>query len=81
MFSTYKEVVGGHLYMRNSSTFKVLGVVKVILKMTLKKFQTLNNMLCVIDIKINLMYGSLLRKNGFKLSLRVTNLYSLKIKC
>jgi hypothetical protein len=59
-------VVGEHLYIRNLSIFKVLGVEKAILKMTLKKFQTLNNMLHVVDIKIDLIFGSLLRKNSFK---------------
>jgi hypothetical protein len=59
-------VVGEHLYIRNLSIFKVLGVEKAILKMTLKKLLTLNNMLHVVDIKIDLIFGSLWRKNSFK---------------
>jgi hypothetical protein len=34
MFFIYKEVDEGNLYMKNSSTYEVLGVEKVILKMT-----------------------------------------------
>jgi hypothetical protein len=67
MFSTYKEVDGEHLYIRNSSISKVLGVGKFILKMTSEKLMTFNNVLYVDDIKINLMSSSLLSKNSFKL--------------
>jgi len=67
MFSTYKEVDGEHLYIRNSSTSKVLGVGKFILKMTSEKLMTFNNVLYVDDIKMNLMSTSLLSKNSFKL--------------
>jgi hypothetical protein len=38
MLSTYKEMDDQHLYIENSSTFKVLSVGKVILKMTFKKY-------------------------------------------
>jgi hypothetical protein len=48
--------------MRNLSIFKVLGVGKAILKMTLKKPLTLNSMLHVVNIKMDLIFGSLLRK-------------------
>jgi hypothetical protein len=41
MFSIYKEVDGEHLYIRNSSASKILGVGKVILKMTFTKLLTL----------------------------------------
>jgi hypothetical protein len=67
MFSTYKEVDGENLYMKNSSTSKVLGVGKVILKITFEKLFTLNNVLHVNDIRKNLVCGSLLSKNGFKM--------------
>jgi len=56
-----------HLYMKNSSLSKVLGVRKVILKMTFEKLLTLNNKLHVTDIRMNLIFGSLLTKNRFKL--------------
>jgi hypothetical protein len=67
MFSNYKEVDGEHLYIRNSSTSKVLGVGKFILKITSEKLMTFNNVLYVDDIKMNLMSSSLLSKNSFKL--------------
>jgi len=67
MFSNYKEVDGEHLYIRNSSTSKVLGVGKFILKMTFEKLMTFNNVFYVDDIKMNLMSSSLLSKNSFKL--------------
>jgi hypothetical protein len=53
--------------MENSSTSKVLGVGKVILKMISGKVFTLNNVLHVIDIRKILMSSSLLRKNGCKM--------------
>jgi len=67
MFFTYKEVDRENLYMVNSSTFKVLDVGKVTLKMTFEKLLTLNNVLHVADIRKNLVFGSLLGKNSFKM--------------
>lgn len=66
MFFTYKKKDDKHLYMGNSLTFKILGS-KVIPKMTFKKFFTLNNMHHIADIKQNLVFYSLLSKNGFKM--------------
>jgi hypothetical protein len=60
-------VDGENLYMKNSSTSKVLDVGNVILKITFEKLFTLNNVLHVNDIRKNLVYGSLLSKNGFKM--------------
>jgi hypothetical protein len=54
-FSTYKKMNGEYLYMENSSIFKVLGVGKVIIKMTFKKLITLNNVLHMANIRINLI--------------------------
>jgi hypothetical protein len=42
-------------YMENSSISKVLGIVKVILKMTCGKFLNLNNMLQVANIRKKLV--------------------------
>jgi len=56
-----------NLYMRNSSTSNVLVVGKVILKMTFEKLFTLNNVHYIADIKKNLVFGSLLRKNNIKM--------------
>jgi hypothetical protein len=69
MFSTHKEMDIEHLEMRNSSTSKVLDV-GTFIKVTFEKLLTLKNMLHVVDIRMNLIFGSLLRKNGFKLVLK-----------
>ena len=53
--------------MDNSSTSKVEGQRKIILKMISVKELTLNNVLHVPDICKNLVSGSLLSKNGFRL--------------
>ena len=53
--------------MGNSSTARVEGKGKVILKMTSGKELTLNDVLHVPDIRKNYVSGSLLSKNGFKL--------------
>ena len=68
MFTSYVPVSSGEqLFMGNSSTSKVEGQGKVILKMTSGKELTLNNVLHVPHIRKNLVSGSLLSKNGFKL--------------
>ena len=66
MFSTYKEC-GEQLFMGNSSIARVAGNGKIILKMTSGKELTLNNVLHVPEIQKNLIAGSLMRKNRFKL--------------
>jgi hypothetical protein len=66
-FSTYKEVNRENLYVENSSSSKILGFRKVILKITFGKLLILNNILHVIDIRKNLVSGSLLSKNYFKM--------------
>ena len=68
MFSTYKPVEQNEeLFMGNSSSSKVEGRGKVILKMTSGKELTLNDVLHMPDIRKNLVSGSLLSKNSFKL--------------
>jgi len=68
MFSNYKPVTQEEkLIMGNSSTSKVEGKGKITLKMTSGKELTLNDILHVPDIRKNLVSGSLLSKNGFKL--------------
>ena len=52
-----KKMDGENLYMKNLSTFKVLNVRKVILKMISGKLVTLNNVLHAADIRKNLLYG------------------------
>jgi hypothetical protein len=70
MFSSYKEMDEENLYMRNSSTSKVLVVGKVILKMTFEKLFTLSNANYIVDIRKNLVFGSLLSKNSIKMVLK-----------
>ncbi|KAA0036703.1 pol polyprotein [Cucumis melo var. makuwa] len=68
MFTSYVSVSNGEqLFMGNFSMSKVEGQGKVILKMTSEKELTLNNVFHVPDIRKNLVSGSLLSKNGFKL--------------
>ena len=73
-------MVSEHLYIRNLSISKALGVEKVTMKMTFKKLITLNNMLHVVDIKMDLIFGSLLRKNNFKLIFESDKFILSKIK-
>ncbi|KAA0060553.1 pol polyprotein [Cucumis melo var. makuwa] len=69
LFTSYVPVSSGEqLFMGNSSTSKVEGQGKVILKMTSGKELTLNNVLHVPDICKNLVSSSLLSKNNFKLT-------------
>jgi hypothetical protein len=68
MFTTCKKVDGENLYMENSSTSKVLGVWKVILKITSKTLLNSNNVLHVVDIRKHLVSNLLLSKNGFKIT-------------
>ena len=68
MFSSYEAINDGEqLFMGNSSTSKIEGKGKVILKMTSGKELTLNDVLHVPEIQNNLVSGSLLSKKGFRL--------------
>ncbi|XP_075473366.1 uncharacterized protein LOC142504375 [Primulina tabacum] len=67
MFSSYTTVSDRKLFMGNSTTSEVVGIGKVVLKMTSGKEITLLNVLHVPDIRKNLFSGSLLSKAGFKL--------------
>ena len=68
MFSSYQSIDNGEqLFMGNSSSSKVEGQGKVVLKMTSGKELTLNDVLHVPEIRKNLVSGSLLSKKGFKL--------------
>ena len=68
MFSSYQTIDNGEqLFMGNSSSSKVEGQGKVVLKMTSGKELTLNDVLHVPKIRKNLVSGSLLSKKGFKL--------------
>ena len=68
MLSSYQTIDNGEqLFMGNSSSSKVKGQGKVVLKMTSSKELTLNDVLHVPKIRKNLVSGSLLSKKGFKL--------------
>ena len=68
MFSSYEAINDGEqLFMGNSSTSKVEGKGKVILKMTSGKELALNDVLHVPEIRKNLVSGLLLSKKGFRL--------------
>ena len=68
IFSSYQTIDNGEqLFMGNSSSSKVEGQGKVVLKMTSGKKLTLNDVLHVPEIRKNLVSGSLLSKKGFKL--------------
>ena len=58
---------GEEIFMGNSSTSKVVGKGKIILKMTSGRELILNDLLYVPDIRKNLVSCSLLSKNGYKL--------------
>ena len=68
MFSSYQTIDNGEqLFMGNSSSSKVEGQGKVVLKMTSGKELTLNDVLHVPEIRKNPVSRSLLSKKGFKL--------------
>ena len=58
---------GEKIFLGNSSTSKIEGNGKVVLKMTMGKYLTLKDVLHVQDIQKNLISSSLLSKNDFKL--------------
>ena len=67
-FKAYEPVNDGKvLYMGNSSTAQVKGIGTVQLEFTSGKTLTLNDVYHVPEIRKNLVSGSLLNKNGFKL--------------
>lgn len=66
MFPSYTPT-NGELFMRNSSSSKIEGQHKIVLKMTSRNELTLNNVRHVPKIRKNLVSDSLLSKNSFKL--------------
>ena len=68
IFTSYNKVTNGEkLYIGNSTISILEGKGIVVLKLTSGKQLTLNNVLYVLDIRKNLVFGSLLSKNGFRL--------------
>ena len=64
--------------MGNSTTFEIEGQDKVILKMTFGRKLTLNNVLYVLDIRKNLVSGSLLSKHRFQMDFESDNFVLIK---
>ena len=67
MFSTYVPINGRNFIMGNSITSRVVGIGKVVLKITSRKELVLIYVLHVPDICKNLISSSMLSENGFKL--------------
>ena len=79
LFSSFKKISNGEqLYMKNSSSSKIVDQRMVILNMTFEKQLTLNNVLYVPNIRKNLVLGSLLVKHKFKLVFKLDKLVILK---
>lgn len=68
-------------YMENSTTPKVEGAYKVLLKMTSDKVVTLKNILHVPELRKNLISTPLLTKTGFKCVFVFEKVIISKIKC
>ncbi|KAI3471414.1 hypothetical protein Pfo_030778, partial [Paulownia fortunei] len=67
IFSSYIPINRRKMYMENSATSNIVGLGKLVLKMTSGKKLTLIDVLHVPDIRKNLVSGSLLIKAGFRL--------------
>ncbi|KAL0301539.1 UNVERIFIED_CONTAM: hypothetical protein Sradi_6430700 [Sesamum radiatum] len=67
MLSIYTPINGRKLFMGNSATSNIVGIINVVLKMTSGKELTLIDVLYVPDIRKNLVSGLLLVKSGFRL--------------
>jgi hypothetical protein len=69
LFSSYQVARDSFVLMRNGSHASVRGVVMVDLKLTLEKIVQLKNMQHVPSINKNLVSGSLLCRDDFKVVL------------
>ena len=68
MLSTFEPTeTGENAYMRNSATFEIKGQGNVVLKMIYGNEMTITNVLYVLEIRKNLLSGSLLNNHGFRL--------------
>ncbi|RVW73978.1 Retrovirus-related Pol polyprotein from transposon TNT 1-94 [Vitis vinifera] len=70
---------GRNLIMGNSATSRVVGIGKVVLNMTSGKELVLTDVLHVSDIRKNLVFGSMLSKNRFKLVFEPDKFVFMKI--
>ena len=68
MFYTFEPVeIGEKVFIENSAILDIESQGKVVLKMTSGKESTLTNVLYVLEIRKNLVFGSLLNSHGFRL--------------
>ena len=74
LFSSYQAIQGSHVLMGNGSHASVRGVGMIDLKFTSGKIVQLNNVHHVPIINKNLVSGSLLCKDGFKVVLESNKL-------
>lgn len=75
MLSEYAIIFGKKFYMRNSSTLEVVGIGKVVLKMTLGMEVTLVDVHHVSDIRNNHVSCSLLSSMDLDYCLSLISLY------
>ena len=68
MFSTFDPIeTKEKVFIGNSTTFEIKGQGQVVLKMTYRKEVTLTNVLYVLEIRKNLVFGSLVNSHGFQM--------------
>ena len=68
MFSTFELIqTGEKVFIRNFATSEIKGQGKVVLKMISRKELTWSNVLYVLEIRKNLVFGTLLNSYGFRL--------------
>jgi len=72
LFQNFEEAKEENIvYMGNFATTRVHGNGKVLLKLTSRKMLSLNNVLYVLDMCGNLVFGAFLNKAGLKIILQV----------
>ena len=78
LFTTFKSLDGEKVFLGNSTSFKIEGEGKVLLKMKSGKELTLKNVLYVLEICKNLVSGSLLNNHGFHMVFESNKVISSK---
>lgn len=75
MLKVFREVAQGkHIFMRNSSTSKVLGSGKIYIRLSFGKTLNMNNVVYVPSLYRNFISRALLNKAGIKLVFEVDRL-------
>ena len=71
LMQDFKDMTGSEcVYMRNSTTTRVMGKGKILLKFTFGKLLSLSNVLYVPSLRRNFVSGILLNKDGLKTVIR-----------